>query len=155
MTITDAQIKLKPCPFCGGMGHFEFDDTHVAPYGHSVTCDSCAASSGSYRSVTRAAESWNTRALESRATHAPVAVDEAARALIAALDNSFWGNSMGGILAGRNRLAAALGQTAPAQVAVDEPLKSWSLTDDELLAELYGGPIKQQDLNDIRKQLSE
>ena len=78
MTITDAQIKLKPCPFCGGMGHFEFDDTHVAPYGHSVTCDSCAASSGSYRSVTRAAESWNTRALESRATPAPVAVDEAA-----------------------------------------------------------------------------
>ena len=146
MTITDAQIKLKPCPFCGGMGHFQFDDTHVAPYGHSVTCDSCAASSGSYRSVTRAAESWNTRALESRATPAPgpvprfeeltreprievlrrnkqpapVAVEEAARALIAALDNSFWGNSMGGILAGRNRLVAALGNAAPG--AVDEAL---------------------------------
>ena len=51
----------------------------------------------------------------------PVAVDEAARALIAALDNSFWGNSMGGILAGRNRLLAALGNAAPG--AVDEALK--------------------------------
>jgi Lar family restriction alleviation protein len=128
MTITHAQIKLKPCPFCGGMGHFQFDDTHVAPYGHSVTCDSCAASSGSYRSVTRAAESWNTRALESRATPAPVAVDEAARALIAALDNSFWGNSMGGILAGRNRLVAALGKPAP--VAVDEAKCIWVENDD-------------------------
>ena len=67
-------------------------------------------------------------ALESRATHAPVAVDEAARALIAALDNSFWGNSMGGILAGRNRLAAALGKPAP--VAVDEAKCIWVENDD-------------------------
>lgn len=45
---------------------------------------------------------------------APVPVDEAARYLIAAIDDILMGRSMGGIIAGRNRLLAALGHGAKA-----------------------------------------
>lgn len=52
---------LLPCPFCGGEAEYTFDPELIAPYGHSHTCRSCCASSGSSRSPEEAVAAWNRR----------------------------------------------------------------------------------------------
>ena len=72
------EIKLKPCPFCGGTKIFvgsvaeieltdECDENYDSYNSQfQVVCDfnvgGCGASSGSYRRKTTAIEAWNRRA---------------------------------------------------------------------------------------------
>lgn len=52
---------LLPCPFCGGGAAYDFDNTMVAPYGHMLTCNRCATTSGSSPSKEHAIAAWNRR----------------------------------------------------------------------------------------------
>ena len=51
-------IKLKPCPFCGGMNLYYAEGRFYA-----VECADCGGKVvGAYRTKEEAAEAWNTRA---------------------------------------------------------------------------------------------
>lgn len=52
---------LAPCPFCGGGAAYDFDNMMVAPYGHMLTCNRCATTSGSSPSKEHAIAAWNRR----------------------------------------------------------------------------------------------
>ena len=55
-----SEIKLKPCPFCGGKASI-----HKWKYAddYDVTCESCGVMvDKNYMSEAEAAEAWNTRA---------------------------------------------------------------------------------------------
>lgn len=50
-------IKLKPCPFCGGMNLYYAEERFYA-----VECADCGGKMvGAYRTKEEAAEAWNTR----------------------------------------------------------------------------------------------
>lgn len=52
-----SEIKLKPCPFCGGEAEmFMLDDRYT------VRCRSCFCGTGEYKDPERASETWNRRA---------------------------------------------------------------------------------------------
>lgn len=54
------EIKLKPCPFCGGKTVFNEDI-----YGDCISCDECEivfATSDLHTSKKQLAEAWNRRA---------------------------------------------------------------------------------------------
>ena len=58
--------ELKPCPFCGGKAHIEFDYNGVIEspekiWAYSVICERCATSSGLCCSKEKAIEAWNRR----------------------------------------------------------------------------------------------
>ena len=51
------EIKLKPCPFCGGEAKIlNVDDRYT------VKCRSCFCGTGIYKDSGRASEAWNRRA---------------------------------------------------------------------------------------------
>lgn len=60
--ITMEEIKLKPCPFCGGtagaIGDGAFDEDNC----FWVRCWECGAETSAYESVEEAKEAWNRRA---------------------------------------------------------------------------------------------
>ena len=52
-----SEIKLKPCPFCGGEAKIlNVDDRYT------VKCRSCFCGTGIYKDSGRASEAWNRRA---------------------------------------------------------------------------------------------
>ena len=52
-----SEIKLKPCPFCGGEAEIlNVDDRYTA------RCRSCFCGTGEYKDPERASETWNRRA---------------------------------------------------------------------------------------------
>lgn len=52
-----SEIKLKPCPFCGGEAEIlNVDDRYTAK------CRSCFCGTGEYKDPERASETWNRRA---------------------------------------------------------------------------------------------
>lgn len=52
-----SEIKLKPCPFCGGKAEYMRGDRYKW-----VHCTSCLATTGNYYTVKDAAQAWNRRA---------------------------------------------------------------------------------------------
>lgn len=52
-------IKLKPCPFCGGTELYYFRGKFYA-----LECAHCGARLGAYKTGEEAAEAWNTRKYE-------------------------------------------------------------------------------------------
>lgn len=60
------EIKLKPCPFCGGEASYSFDpdgtvDTEGREWAYEVTCNNCCATTGICYSQRMAREAWNRR----------------------------------------------------------------------------------------------
>lgn len=51
------EIKLKPCPFCGGRA--EMSPTY--PSIHALVCIRCDAKTADYLSIPAAVKAWNTR----------------------------------------------------------------------------------------------
>lgn len=50
-------VKLKPCPFCGGMNLY-----YVAGRFYAVECSDCGAKvAGAFRTEEETAEAWNSR----------------------------------------------------------------------------------------------
>ena len=49
-------IKLKPCPFCGGMNFYYFKRKYYV-----LECLHCGARLRAYKTKKEAAEAWNTR----------------------------------------------------------------------------------------------
>jgi hypothetical protein len=58
----DLNEQLRECAHCGHQGSHEVDAAAVAPYGHTVVCNACCASVGSYPSEAAAIAAWNRRA---------------------------------------------------------------------------------------------
>lgn len=61
------EIRLKPCPFCGGEASYVFDpegikDTEGRMWAYQITCNKCCATAGLCFSQQMAAEAWNRRA---------------------------------------------------------------------------------------------
>ena len=61
-----SEIKLLPCPFCGGEAFISCDteapiDTVGRMWAYTVVCASCCARSGLCYSVEMAKKAWNTR----------------------------------------------------------------------------------------------
>lgn len=61
------EIKLKPCPFCGGEGRlcagkwdFEIDQP-VPGSGYGVECAECLSQTDTYNNTDEAIEAWNRR----------------------------------------------------------------------------------------------
>lgn len=64
---TPDEIKLKPCPFCGGeaeinVDHEEVEDTEKRHWAYTVVCNRCCATSGLTYLPEKAREAWNRRA---------------------------------------------------------------------------------------------
>ena len=65
-----AEIKLKPCPFCGGDAHIKQKSWDIFITGVCVECDICGAKTdwlagSSLRNIRKlVAENWNNRALK-------------------------------------------------------------------------------------------
>lgn len=64
-----SEIKLLPCPFCGGKASYVFDpdgikDKAGRQWAYQVCCDSCCATTGLCWSQKMAREAWNIRAGE-------------------------------------------------------------------------------------------
>lgn len=64
---TPDEIKLKPCPFCGGeaeihVDHEEVEDTEKRHWAYTVVCNRCCATSGLTHLPEKAREAWNRRA---------------------------------------------------------------------------------------------
>lgn len=68
-----SEIKLKPCPFCGGKAKFTAIGTHKTAI--SVDCTTCCASSriilisAEYCANERAAKDWNQRVDDPERAH--------------------------------------------------------------------------------------
>lgn len=66
--MSEWEIKLKPCPFCGGKAHIEEKVTLGGSSIVWVECESCGARlpdiyvKSSYCANDKAAEAWNRRA---------------------------------------------------------------------------------------------
>ena len=65
--ITMDEIKLKPCPFCGGEAEINVDreaveDTEKRHWAYTVVCKRCCATSGLTYLPEKAREAWNRRA---------------------------------------------------------------------------------------------
>lgn len=61
-----SEIKLLPCPFCGGEGSISCDpeatkDSNGRLWAFTVVCNSCCATGGLCYSPEMATNSWNTR----------------------------------------------------------------------------------------------
>lgn len=61
-----SEIKLLPCPFCGGKARISCDteatrDSEGRLWAYTIVCDSCCATSGLSYSPERAKKAWNTR----------------------------------------------------------------------------------------------
>ena len=58
-----SDIKLLPCPFCGGEAEvFTSDEIgYLGNDGYTVKCGSCICGTGHYKDRQRAIEMWNTR----------------------------------------------------------------------------------------------
>ena len=61
------EIKLKPCPFCGGKAEINVDreaveDTEKRHWAYTVVCKRCCATSGLTYLPEKAREAWNRRA---------------------------------------------------------------------------------------------
>ena len=56
-----AEIKLKPCPFCGGKAE-PFNPFENTEGTWCVICSECAAATGFEQTEAEAIEAWNTRA---------------------------------------------------------------------------------------------
>lgn len=66
---TPDEIKLKPCPFCGGeaeinVEHEEVEDTEKRHWAYNVVCNRCCATSGLTYLPEKAREAWNRRRAE-------------------------------------------------------------------------------------------
>ena len=64
---TPDEIKLKPCPFCGGeaeinVDHEAVEDTEKRHWAYTVVCNRCCATSGLTYLPEKASEAWNRRA---------------------------------------------------------------------------------------------
>lgn len=64
---TPDEIKLKPCPFCGGeaeinVDHEAVEDTEKRHWAYTVVCNRCCATSGLTYLPEKAREAWNRRA---------------------------------------------------------------------------------------------
>lgn len=64
---TPDEIKLKPCPFCGGEAEINVDyeaveDTEKRHWAYTVVCNRCCATSGLTYRPEKAREAWNRRA---------------------------------------------------------------------------------------------
>lgn len=64
---TPDEIKLKPCPFCGGEAEInvdreEVEDTEKRHWAYTVVCNRCCATSGLTYLPEKAREAWNRRA---------------------------------------------------------------------------------------------
>lgn len=59
------EIKLKPCPFCGGKAEFAIGEEYREEQGGGgewIECSSCGAETAYFGTPERAAEAWNKRA---------------------------------------------------------------------------------------------
>ena len=54
------KVKLKPCPFCGGVAKIHKLEKHSI-YTFWVECETCKVSTPTYLSKESAATKWNTR----------------------------------------------------------------------------------------------
>lgn len=61
------EIKLKPCPFCGGKAEFALGEEYREEYKQSndwIERNSCGAETACFDTPEEAAEAWNNRAGE-------------------------------------------------------------------------------------------
>ena len=61
------EIKLKPCPFCGGKAEFALGEEYREEYKQSndwIECNSCGTETACFDTPEEAAEAWNNRAGE-------------------------------------------------------------------------------------------
>ena len=56
------EIKLKPCPFCGGKGEIFRGTTYGFHYLYEPRCITCECALGVYETEEQAIEAWNRRA---------------------------------------------------------------------------------------------
>lgn len=61
-----SEVKLLPCPFCGGEARISVDtdaisDSKGRTWAFTVVCESCCATSGLCYSTDMAVDAWNTR----------------------------------------------------------------------------------------------
>lgn len=56
-----SEVKLKPCPFCGGEAKISTYDWGYSVKEYWIYCHSCDCASGSYHSKEEAIETWNRR----------------------------------------------------------------------------------------------
>lgn len=66
----NSEIKLKPCPFCGGSGHIIIKTWDIFTHGAIVECNDCGARTRlvepdcNYAARDKAVELWNKRIVE-------------------------------------------------------------------------------------------
>jgi len=69
MNNTETETELKPCPFCGGAGTFNFilrdgsKPTDIDGYDYYYSCLCCAAEGPWERTKPSAFKAWNTRSI--------------------------------------------------------------------------------------------
>lgn len=59
------EIKLKPCPFCGGKAKFALGERYREEHKQSndwIECSSCSVETAYFDTPEEAAEAWNKRA---------------------------------------------------------------------------------------------
>ena len=57
--MSNSDIKLKPCPFCGSEAHIE--EHKMVRVWYEVRCDNCDAGTGIWKTPDEAIKAWNVR----------------------------------------------------------------------------------------------
>lgn len=56
-----ALLKLKDCPFCGGVSRVTYDSYELPDFAYSVRCTVCYAKGSPAGDAIQAAKNWNRR----------------------------------------------------------------------------------------------